>query len=292
MTHAHLTWRGLAAAAVLITAANCARGVTINITNLLDADDFGVPATVLSGVLNRASALWQAWLPSDPTNKPAGHPQNAHFEIPVSGAAIDASGANPANTLIVPMAKPTGDLPIFIEINTDDDAVAMMFWDTTPTTTTAAEFSIALGLGAGKWKAAKGDVGFGKFDMLTVLLHELGHGLGFSRDYSEFGDWADDVWNPAHPDNLIGTPAHFSDDLNLMSNAAGFAPDGKSGRSFIQDADVAALGGAFGYMVPEPATHLLVVAAMFAVALPRMQRLNRITPRHRHAAAERGARQP
>ena len=270
MGHTRTIRRGIAAIALLLGSAS-APAIMVTVTNLLDPDDFGVTEAVLTGVLDRAGALWQAWLPST-SNKPADHPQNAKIEFAVGGANIDASGANPANTLIVPMAKPSGDLPILIEISTAKKAVDAMFWDPTPATTTAAEFSIDLGLGFGKWKAAKGDLGFGKFDMLTVMLHEIGHGLGFSRDYSEFVDWADDIWNPAHPDNMIGDPAHFSDNLNLMSSAAGFAPDGKSGRSFLQDGDVLGFQGAFGYMVPEPPTLLLLIVALWAMALSQAHR--------------------
>jgi hypothetical protein len=96
--------------------------------------------------------------------------------------------------------------------------------------------------------------------------------VGFSRDYSDLSEWADDIWNPAHPENAIGTPAHFSEDKYLMSGGAGFV-DGKSGRSFLQPADLLALEGAYGYMIREPATPALsLVALILAVTLgPRMR---------------------
>jgi len=260
------------AALALLAAVGSTPAVTIEIANFLDAGDFGVPEATIDGVFERAASLWEGWLPTGVGGKPADHPQNAKFMIAVIGKNIDASGANPANTMIPMMARPSGEILIGIEINTDDDAIAAMYWDPTPATTLPSEFSVALGLGAGKWRAVAGDAGFGKFDMLTVMLHEIGHAVGFSRDYGDFSDWADNVWNPAHPENEIGTPAHFKNQLNLMSNAAGFAPDAKSGRSFLQSGDAFALENAFGYMVPAPSTPVLVLLALgLAVAARRLK---------------------
>ena len=134
MTAVRAAFRRWAAALLFASGTTGAQAIVIDLAHVLDANLFGVPAGVIDGVLERSAALWQAWLPST-SARPADHPQNAKFEIIVGGSAtLDDTGKNPANTLIAAEAKPTGKLPILVEINTDKDAVDAMFWDPTPST--------------------------------------------------------------------------------------------------------------------------------------------------------------
>jgi hypothetical protein len=210
-------------------------------------------------VTARVDALWEAWLPNDPT-KAGAHAQNATFTAVLTAANL-GGGGNPADTRITggAIANPTGNLSFPMRISTNAAATANYFWDTTPATpgfgATNAEFSnFSTGkVGLGRWTTAVGDTARNNLDMLTVLVHEVGHAVGFSNlFYTDFATFRTTTWNdgavPATDlrSDIGDRPTHFGpNNGNLMGNAADLPATG--GRSFVQSEDARVLSGAFQY---------------------------------------------
>jgi hypothetical protein len=229
--------------------------ITIDAKGILGANNkFGVPDATIQGVVDEAKRIWEALLPDDP-NKPKDDPQNAHITIALLAGMPGGGGV--AQTIIPGnLDHPeTGQGLSVTIINNTPNFTGTMFWDPTPrdnsefTMTTPGRFTALE-------KLPNGDPGpaFGKFDMLTVLLHEFGHVLGFAG-YSEFNDYVENTWNQGSGTKIDLKSSHFVGGSNLMTGAAGF-PGGKGGRSFPQPEDLAVLSGAYDYAftAPEPST--------------------------------------
>lgn len=230
------------------------------IQDFLTQASFGPTVAVLDGVVQAAANFWTTNLPTHP-GFVRDVANNVTFNINIDEANNGANG--PAETTAVPAgtANPAA-LPnnfIFhIEINTAD--AASMFWDATPNA--QEEFN---GTNTpGRFNAKAGGPADGKFDMFTVIEHEIAHVLAYN-DYTDFESFVTNRWNPSPVTTKIALPIdHFIRGANLMSDAAAL-PGGKSGRVFAQPEDYLPL--------PEPSTLvLLLIPGMLLVFIARSPR--------------------
>jgi hypothetical protein len=232
---------------------------------------FGAPKDNVFGVIQAVEQWWEGLLPNDP-NKPANHVQNAMLNIKLLANNIDGTGANPAQTPAINTQRPMNGQTTNMTINTAAAAINMMWWDPTPHTEEATEFTK---IADGKFTAVKNGPADGKFDMLTVLKHETGHVIGFN-DYVDFINYVTNTWNPKMTNQIDIPSSHFMGGMNLMTWGAGL-PNGKSGRVLPQKEDLDVLEGAFGYManrnfghsVPEPSTVVGLLVLMGCGILSR-----------------------
>jgi hypothetical protein len=237
--------------------------LVLNITDKLTDATYGTAAGVVDGVVQEAANFWINNISKNP-----GYVQdlsgNATFKLIFKEGDV---GGGPAGTSSVPAgtANPAALPALFsftITVDNSADLIKSMFWDPTPGTT-LDEFN-ATGT-AGRYTAKAGGPADGKYDMFTVLEHEIGHVLAYN-DYTDFENFVNNYWNKQAGKTKIALPAdHFIGGTNLMSNAAAL-PGGKSGRVFAQPED--------WLPTPEPGTWMVSLGlALIMLGLIRKNRL-------------------
>lgn len=235
-------------------------GPIIHFTDNLTDATYNTAVGVVDGVVTAAVNFWTDNIPLHPGFVKTLD-DNATFNVifnegnadPASTTAAPAGTKNPA-------ALPAG-FSFVITVDNARDDIADMFWDPTPATT-LDEFTATST--SGRYIAKAGGPADGKFDMFTVLEHELGHVVAYNT-YTDFQTFVTNDWNKRVGVTKIDlATAHFIGGSNLMSSGAAL-PDGKNGRVFAQPED---------YLVPEPGSSWMVWAAstVIVVGLRRKRR--------------------
>jgi hypothetical protein len=122
----------------------------------------------------------------------------------------------------------------------------------------------------------------GRVDLLTIVLHEIGHGLGLNSDYEGYQEQRDSFFLPIEPPTpfasfyvQLGISDHLFD--GDFPNALMIAIENPGVRKRVSGLDILANAqlsrvvtpNLDPYAVPEPATWVLTGLAMIAMAMHR-----------------------
>jgi hypothetical protein len=262
MTTAH--WISLSGPVAVLCVANAALG-NINIEWVGQPNGFTAAEAT---VIKQAISQWESLI-----EDMDGLPGQDSFILTITKAPESGIG------LVNDYVEDMWGIPLGAGITIDDGTYANplggFFVDPTPKSHTEFWNTANPYYGAPK----PGSPAFGKFDLLTVMKHEIGHALGFAEDYSLWDAASDDVtglltYGPGLTAQLLGLyhldhPTHKFD---LMAAGGDLPTDGIGDRRSVSPLDLEILAGIYGYQVnPEnlkpkipgaPTISLVVIAGL------------------------------
>lgn len=234
---------------------------TIDWANEADFDDeFGDKNAAARRVINQAITEWELVIDSfnyRNVGRSGWSPQDSYtLNIDVRDLANDP---NPRFRGALAYCGPDGidkdGKPFSGSMTIDDDAVSEEFpegWYFDETPGDANEFSIPISPYASEAHPVLSDPYPEGFDLYSVVLHELGHGLGFVKDRRM-------AWNSHISTNNVFT---FNDGTFAYLTSDGFHTDESAHtndlmnpesdpltRTYISDLDARILGDGFGYSI-------------------------------------------